>query len=76
MRSHRKSRGWTLNKLAGFANVGMRFLSELERGKETAEIGKALNALRLLGLEVVILPRHQVPGPLRRRGKVEMERGG
>ena len=45
-------------------------------GQETAEIGKALNALRLLGLEVVILPRHQVPGPLRRRAKVEMGPGG
>ena len=39
----------------------MRFLSELERGKETAEIGKALHALRLLGLEVVLSPRAQVP---------------
>lgn len=61
MRSHRKSRGWTLQQLAGFANVSMRFLSELERGKETAEIGKALHALRLLGLEVVLAPRAQVP---------------
>ncbi|MYB53816.1 MAG: helix-turn-helix transcriptional regulator [Acidobacteriia bacterium] len=61
MRSHRKSRGWTLEQLAGFANVSMRFLSELERGKETAEIGKALHALRLLGLEVVLSPRAQVP---------------
>lgn len=61
MRLHRKSRGWTLQQLAGFANVSMRFLSELERGKETAEIGKALHALRLLGLEVVLSPRAQVP---------------
>lgn len=60
MRLHRKSRGWTLQQLAGFANVSMRFLSELERGKETAEIGKALHALRLLGLEVVLSPRAQV----------------
>lgn len=60
MRSHRKSKGWTLQQLAGFANVSMRFLSELERGKETAEIGKALHALRLLGLEVVLCPRAQV----------------
>ncbi len=60
MRLHRKSRGWTLQQLAGFANVSMRFLSELERGKETAEIGKALHALCLLGLDVVIAPRGQV----------------
>jgi len=61
MRLHRKSRGWTLQQLAGFANVSMRFLSELERGKETAEIGKALHAVRMLGLEVVLSPRAQVP---------------
>ena len=61
MRSHRKSMGWTLETLSGFANVSMRFLSELERGKETVEMGKALHALRLLGLEVVVVPRRQVP---------------
>jgi HTH-type transcriptional regulator/antitoxin HipB len=32
-------------------------LSEFERGKETAEIGKVLKALRTLGLEVIIQPR-------------------
>lgn len=66
MRSHRKGRGWTLNKVSGFANVSMRFLSELERGKETAEIGKVLHALRLLGLEVVVVPRRQAPPSARR----------
>jgi hypothetical protein len=41
----------------------MRFLSEFERGKETAEIGKVLKALRTLGLEVIIQPRSgPVPG--------------
>ena len=73
MRSHRKSRGWTLQQLAGFANVSMRFLSELERGKETAEIGKALHALRLLGLEVVLSPRAQVPISARAEIKVKSE---
>lgn len=66
MRSHRKGSGWTLKKVSGFANVSMRFLSELERGKETAEIGKVLQALQLLGLEVVIVPRRQVHQATRR----------
>ena len=65
MRSHRKASGWTLATLSGFANVSMRFLSELERGKNTAEIGKVLHALRLLGLEVVIVPRRQVSSSAR-----------
>ena len=74
MRSHRKARGWTLKMVSGFANVSMRFLSELERGKETAEIGKALHALRLLGLEVVILPRREAPPSKRRVVGTDRER--
>ena len=76
MRAHRRSRGWTLRQLAGFANLSMRFLSELERGKATAEIGKALHALQLLGLEVVIAPRQEVPQVLRRGVRIESERSG
>ena len=75
MRSHRKSKGWTLEKLSGFARVSMRFLSEFERGKETAEIGKAMHALQFLGLEVIVLPRHKIPVPLRSGAKTHRERG-
>ncbi len=71
VRSHRKSRGWTLEKLSRFANVSMRFLSEFERGKETAEIGKAVHVLQFLGLEAVIVPRHEMPASLRRVTKVD-----
>ena len=74
MRSHRKARGWTLKTVSGFANVSMRFLSELERGKETAEIGKALHALRLIGLEVVILPRREAPPSKRWVVRTDRER--
>lgn len=56
-RHHRKSRDITLETLSGVANLNMRFLSEFERGKETAEIGKVIKALSTLGLEVVIRPR-------------------
>ena len=66
MRTHRKSKGWTLRQLAQFANLSMRFLSELERGKETAELGKALHALQLLGLEIAIVPRQALPREFRR----------
>lgn len=54
VRTHRKSRGLTLEAAAGLTNVSVRFLSEFERGKETAEIGKVLKALQTLGLEIVI----------------------
>jgi HTH-type transcriptional regulator/antitoxin HipB len=42
---------------AALAGVGLRFLSELERGKETAELGKVLQVLERIGLEVWIVPR-------------------
>ena len=60
VRLHRKQRNLTLETLAGLSNVGIRFLSEFERGKDTAEIGKVLQVMRSMGLEMVIMPRGQV----------------
>lgn len=57
IRNFRKSQQVTLDKISGITNIGMRFLSELERGKETAELGKALTVINKLGLEVIIQPR-------------------
>ncbi|WP_058555208.1 helix-turn-helix domain-containing protein [Thiohalocapsa sp. ML1] len=56
-RAHRRQRRLTLETVSGLGNLSTRFLSELERGKETAEIGKVLKALRTLGLDVIIQPR-------------------
>lgn len=64
VRAHRKQRKLTLETISGLGNLSTRFLSEFERGKETAELGKVLKALRTLGLEVVIQPRRvAVPKP-------------
>ena len=60
-RVHRKNRRLTLETVSGLGNLSPRFLSEFERGKETAEIGKILKALRTVGLEVVIQPRGITP---------------
>ena len=57
LREHRKSRGLTLDTVSGLSNVGVRFLSEVERGKPTAEIGKVLKVLGTLGLEIGLRPR-------------------
>ncbi len=65
VRAHRKQRGLTLETVSGLGNLSVRFLSEFERGKETAEIGKVLKALRTLGLEVIVRPRGQA-APLMR----------
>lgn len=50
----------TVSAIGGFS---MRFLSEFERGKDTAEIGKVMAALRALGLEMVVEPRRMKPPP-------------
>ena len=72
-RAHRKSRRLTLETIAGLGNLSTRFLSEFERGKETAEIGKVLKALQTLGLEVIVQPRGGMPpsSPDSRLGKKE-----
>lgn len=71
-RAHRKQRRLTLETVSGLGNLSTRFLSEFERGKETAEIGKVLKALRTLGLEVIIQPRGPAT-PARRTGKIGKE---
>ena len=57
IRAFRKQRHLTLEKVAGLSNLGVRFLSEIERGKETAELGKVIKVLQNLGLEIIIQPR-------------------
>ena len=71
-RAHRKHRRLTLETVSGLGNLSTRFLSEFERGKETAAIGKVLKALRTLGLEVIIQPRGRAT-PTRRTDKTREE---
>ena len=75
-RAHRKSRRLTLEMVSGLGNLSTRFLSEFERGKETAEIGKVLKALRTLGLDVIIQPRSSTvssgPGSHPKKAGVEV----
>ncbi|KGE03690.1 helix-turn-helix domain-containing protein [Pseudohaliea rubra] len=71
-RAHRKQRRLTLETVSGLGNLSTRFLSEFERGKETAETGKVLKALRTLGLEVIIQPRGRAT-PAHRTGRTREE---
>lgn len=48
----RKAQGLTQSDLAGMAGTNRRFISELENGKETAEIGKALHVMSVLGIAI------------------------
>ena len=62
VRDKRKAIGVRQADLAALAGVGTRFLSELENGKETAEIGRVLLVCRRLGLDLWIAPRGEQPG--------------
>lgn len=59
VRDRRKQAGLTLHEAAGLAGVGVRFLSELERGKPTSQLGLAIEVLQLIGLELQVHPRGQ-----------------
>lgn len=52
IQKRRKTLGLKQAEVAMGCHVGTRFLSELENGKETAEIGKVLMVLHMLGIEV------------------------
>lgn len=57
VRERRKQAGLTLKDAAGIAGVGVRFLSEFERGKPTLQIGKVIEVLQLFGLELHVVRR-------------------
>ena len=52
IRAVRKSQGLTQQRLSAMANTSPRFIGELERGKVTIEIGKALHVAWMLGLDI------------------------
>ena len=54
IRDLRRSQGLTQAQLAGLSNTGVRFISDLENGKETCHMGKILHVLDTLGVEIVI----------------------
>lgn len=62
IRHERLSQALTLESLSIKATVGVRFLSELERGKPTAQIGKILNVLEALEIEIVLQKKSVKPG--------------
>lgn len=57
IRAARKAQGLTQAELADIAGVGTRFVSELERGKDTARLGLALDIARLAGVDLFAQPR-------------------
>ena len=54
VRRTRRSQGLTQVELAGASGTGVRFIMELEKGKESCQMGKVLRVLRMLGLELSV----------------------
>ena len=52
IRAERKRQGLTQLELADVSGVGITFVSQLENGKATAELGKALSVVAMLGIDL------------------------
>lgn len=59
LRTERKAQKLTQEQLAGLTGVGVRFVRELEAGKESCQIGRALQVAASLGLTVSVSRRQE-----------------
>ena len=57
LRCRRKELGYTQVFLSDFCGLSVTFISDLENGKSTAELGKAIYLTNLLGLDYTLTPR-------------------
>ena len=60
IRAQRTTLGYTQAQVAALCNTGVRFISDIENGKETAECGKVLLVANSLGIDLVAQVRGQV----------------
>jgi HTH-type transcriptional regulator / antitoxin HipB len=56
VRETRKKLNVTQKDLALTSGTGLRFVIELEKGKPTCEIGKALTVVQTLGIRITLTP--------------------
>lgn len=52
IREERLRQKLTQIDLAGISGVGITFISQLENGKETAEMGRVIRVLTMLGIDL------------------------
>lgn len=60
VRKSRKDQHVTQKDLALTAGVGLRFISDLENGKESCEIGKILTVLQTLNISIKLEPAKRI----------------
>lgn len=54
LRKERKALGLTQAELALTSGTGLRFISDLENGKPTCQIGKTLTVMHTLGMRLTL----------------------
>ena len=54
IRRTRKDQGLTQEQLAATTGIGVRFIRELEQGKQSCHVGKTLRVLSMLGIDVQV----------------------
>lgn len=57
VKKRRKELGMNQHELALVSGTGVRFISDLENGKATCELGKTLDVLVNLGVEIELKPK-------------------
>lgn len=57
LKKRRKELGYTQRYISEFTGFSISFISDLENGKSTAELGKAIYLANMLGLDIEINAR-------------------
>ena len=57
LKRRRKELGYTQRYLSEFTGFSISFISDLENGKSTAELGKAIYLANMLGLDITVNAR-------------------
>lgn len=57
IRARRRELGYTQAFLSEFSGLSVSFISDLENGKPTVELDRAIRLANLLGLDLMLVPR-------------------
>ena len=57
LKKRRKELGYTQRYISEFTGFSISFISDLENGKSTAELGKAIYLTNMLGLDITVNER-------------------
>ena len=57
IRKRRKELGYTQKMVSEFTGYSISYLSDLENGKQTSELGKAIYIANLLGIDLLMTER-------------------